>query len=186
MELIQILLGLSVLIFLIVIYTYNSLVRLRNDVEKTYSSIDVQIKRKVDLIPNLIEMVKGYMKHEEGLLKALTKARTSIMNASSNKDISALAKGENMLQESLKSIFAVSENYPDLKASQNFLELQEALEETEDQIAAARRIYNESVNRYNTKTEVFPSMIFASMFSFNRKKLFEMDEKSPKNISIDF
>ena len=108
------------------------------------------------------------------------------MNASSNKDISALAKGENMLQESLKSIFAVSENYPDLKASQNFLELQEALEETEDQIAAARRIYNESVNRYNTKTEVFPSMIFASMFSFNRKKLFEMDEKSPKNISIDF
>jgi LemA protein len=186
MELIQIILGFVGLLILITIITYNTLVRLRNDVEKTYSSIDVQIKRKVDLIPNLVKMVKGYMKHEEGLLTALTEARTSIMNASANQDVTALAKGENMLQESLKSIFAVSENYPDLKASQNFLELQEALEETEDQIAAARRIYNESVNVYNTKTEVFPSVIFASMFKFTRKKLFEMDSNDAKSVSIDF
>jgi len=174
------------LFVLIIISTYNTLIRFRNNVKKTFSSIDVQLKRRNDLIPNLMEIVKGYMEHEKELLTSLTEARTSIMNASANQDIGGLAKGEGLLQQSLKSIFAVSENYPDLKASQNFLELQEALEETEDQIAAARRIYNESVNLFNTKTEVFPSNIIASMFNFKREQLFQIESSQRKNIAIKF
>jgi LemA protein len=174
------------LFVLIIISTYNTLIRYRNNVKKTFSSIDVQLKRRNDLIPNLMEMVKGYMEHEKELLTSLTEARTSIMNASANQDIDGLAKGEGLLQQSLKSIFAVSENYPDLKASQNFLELQEALEETEDQIAAARRIYNESVNLFNTKTEVFPSNIIASMFKFKREQLFQIESSQRKNVAIKF
>lgn len=184
-ELIYYLIGAVIILALYVIRAYNSLIRLRNDVKKTYSSIDVQIKRKIDLIPNLVKMVKGYIKHEKELLTSLTEARTSIMNASAKQDISGMAKGENMLQETLKSILAVSENYPDLKASQNFLELQEALEETEDQVAAARRIYNESVNLFNTKTEVFPTVIIASMFNFKKKELFEILDKDREELSID-
>jgi len=174
------------LFVLIIISTYNTLIRFRNNVKKTFSSIDVQLKRRNDLIPNLMEIVKGYMEHEKELLTSLTEARTSIMNASANQDIGGLAKGEGLLQQSLKSIFAVSENYPDLKASQNFLELQEALEETEDQIAAARRIYNESVNLFNTKTEVFPSNIIASMFKFKREQLFQIESSQRKNVAIKF
>lgn len=174
------------LFVLIIISTYNTLIRFRNNVKKTFSSIDVQLKRRNDLIPNLMEIVKGYMEHEKELLTSLTEARTSIMNASANQDIDGLAKGEGLLQQSLKSIFAVSENYPDLKASQNFLELQEALEETEDQIAAARRIYNESVNLFNTKTEVFPSNIIASIFKFKREQLFQIESSQRKNVAIKF
>lgn len=186
MDLIYIAVAVGGLFVLMIISTYNTLIRYKNNVKKTFSSIDVQLKRRNDLIPNLMEMVKGYMKHEKELLSSLTQARTSIMNASANQDIDGLAKGENMLQQSLKSIFAVSEDYPDLKASQNFLELQEALEETEDQIAAARRIYNESVNLFNTKTEVFPSNIIASMFGFRREQLFQIESSERKNVAVKF
>ncbi|MGC6423273.1 MAG: LemA family protein [Flavobacteriaceae bacterium] len=173
------------LVLVLIIRAYNSLIKLRNDVKKTFASVDVQLKRKIDLIPNLVKMVKGYIKHEKELLTSLTEARTSIMKASAQQDLSAMAKGENSLKETLKSILAVSENYPDLKANQNFLELQEALEETEDQIAAARRIYNESVNVYNTKTEVFPTVIIASLFRFSKKDFFELSERGKENLSID-
>ena len=178
--------GTAGVLLLGLILVYNTLVRYLNNVKKTFSSIDIQLKRRADLIPNILNSVKGYMEHEKGVLTALTEARTSILRGSSNQNVSEMAKGENMLSEALKSMFAVAENYPDLKASQNFLDLQEALEETEDQIAAARRIYNESVNTLNTKTEVFPSNIVASMFGFKKENLFEGAPQDRKNLTIEF
>ncbi len=172
--------------FVIAIGMYNSLIRLKNNVKKSFAGIDVQLKRRTDLIPNLVNTVKGYATHEKELLESLTKARTSIINGASNGDINAMAEGENMLSGALKSVFAVAENYPDLKANQNFLELQESLEETEDQIAAARRIYNENVNYLNTKIEVFPSNLVASMFGFKHAELYEIAEEDRKNVEVKF
>jgi LemA protein len=162
------------------------LVKLRNDVKKAFSGIDVQLKRRSDLIPNLINTVKGYTTHEKELLESITKARTSIMNASSSGDVKGMAQGENMLSGALKSLFAVAENYPDLKANENFLNLQEQLSETEDQIAASRRIYNENVNYLNVKIESFPSNIIAGMFNFKQRDFFEADETDKKNINVQF
>ena len=124
--------------------------------------------------------------HEKELLESLTKARTSIINGSASGNVNAMAEGENMLSGALKSIFAVAENYPDLKANQNFLELQESLEETEDQIAASRRIYNENVNYLNTKIEVFPSNLIASMFGFTQEELYTVVEEDRKNVDVKF
>ena len=175
-----------VVVFLLFVGMYNSLIKLKNNVKKSFSGIDVQLKRRTDLIPNLINMVKGYASHEKELLESLTKARTSIINGSASGNINAMAEGENMLSGALKSIFAVAENYPDLKANQNFLELQESLEETEDQIAAARRIYNENVNYLNTKIEVFPSNIIAGMFGFQQADLYTITESDRKNVEVKF
>jgi LemA protein len=173
-------------VFLLFVGMYNSLIRLKNNVKKSFSGIDVQLKRRTDLIPNLINTVKGYASHEKELLESLTKARTSIINGSASGNVNAMAEGENMLSGALKSIFAVAENYPDLKANQNFLELQESLEETEDQIAAARRIYNENVNYLNTKIEVFPSNIIAGIFGFQQADLYTITESDRKNVEVKF
>ena len=173
-------------VFLLAIGMYNALVRLKNNVKKSFAGIDVQLKRRTDLIPNLVNTVQGYASHEKELLENLTKARSSIISGASNGDINAMAQGENMLSGALKSVFAVAENYPDLKANQNFLELQEALEETEDQIAAARRIYNENVNYLNTKIEVFPSNLIANMFGFKHADLYKIAESDRKNVEVKF
>ena len=130
--------------------------------------------------------MKGYAAHEKELLESLTNARTSIINGSASGNVNAMAEGENMLSGALKSIFAVAENYPDLKANQNFLELQESLEETEDQIAASRRIYNENVNYLNTKIEVFPSNLIASMFGFTQEELYSVVEEDRKTVAGKF
>ena len=172
------------LVLLWLIMMYNAFVRLKNQVENSWSQINVQLKRRTDLIPNLIEVVKGYAKHEKTVLENVTQARAAIMNAKG--DVKKSAEGENMLSGALKSLFAVSENYPDLKANQNFMQLQEELSGTEDKIAASRRYYNDMVMEYNTKRESFPSNIMASMFNFGPKDLFEIPETEKEVPKISF
>ena len=154
------------ILILILILSYNSLVRIRNQVENAWAQIDVQLKRRFDLIPNLIETVKGYAKHEKTVLEEVTKARTAFMGASSVKD---KARAENMLEGTLKTLFAVSENYPQLRANENFLQLQEELSGTESKIAYSRQHYNDMVMSYNNKVQSFPTKILASMFHFEEK-----------------
>ncbi len=172
------------IIVLWIITTFNSLIRLRNDVKKSFSGIDVQLKRRTDLIPNLVNTVQGYAAHEKAVLENVTKARTSIMNASSAADVKGMARGENMLSSALKSLFAVAENYPNLKANENFLKLQEELSETEDQIAASRRIYNENATYFNIKIESFPSNIIASKFNFKQSILFEATNSERELVEV--
>ena len=152
-----------VLLVVFVISLYNTLVQLRLKVKNAWSQIDVQLQRRFDFIPNLLETVTGYMKHEEDVLTKVTELRTSWAKASTVSEKSEL---NNELSGALKTIMAVSENYPDLKANQNFSELQEELQNTENKIAFSRQFYNDTVTRYNTKLEVFPSNIIASMFHF--------------------
>jgi LemA protein len=161
------------IIFLSLIIIYNGLVSLRNRTKEAWSDIDVQLKRRYDLIPNLVETVKGYAKHERELFEKVTKARAEAINASGVKD---QEKAENQLTGALKSIFAVAENYPDLKASDNFKELQGELTDTENKIEAARRFYNANVRDLNIKCESFPSNIIANMFNFEKMELFEIEE----------
>ena len=165
------------------IFLYNSVIRLKNQVDNSWAQIDVQLKRRFDLIPNLIETVKGYAKHEKEVLTNVTKARTEFLSA---KTIEDKAKADNQLNETLKSLFAVSENYPDLKANQNFLQLQEELAGTESKIAYARQLYNDTVMEFNTKIETFPNNFFASMFKFTQRQLFETDKEERKNIKVQF
>ena len=153
--------------------TYNSLVTLRVRVDEAWSDITVQLKRRLDLIPNLIETVKGYAQHEKSVLESVTKARSDAMNA---QGVAETAKAENQLEGTLKSLFAVAESYPDLKASDNFVELQKELVDTEDKIQASRRFYNNGVMSLNTKIQMFPSNIVASMFKFVERTFFELDE----------
>ena len=153
--------------------TYNSLVSLRVRVEEAWSDITVQLKRRLDLIPNLIETVKGYAAHESGVLENVTKARAQAMQATGVEDTAA---AENQLEGALKSLFAVSESYPDLKASANFVELQKELVDTEDKIQAARRFYNNGVMQLNNKIQLFPQNIVAKMFNFDNRAFFELDE----------
>ena len=166
-----------------VIIIYNSLVRLRNQAENSWAQIDVQLKRRFDLIPNLIETVKGYAKHEKGVLEEVTKARTAFMSAESVKD---KAKAENMLQGTLKTLFAVSENYPQLKANENFLQLQEELSGTESKIAYARQLYNDMVMELNNKIQTFPSSLLAKRFGFKEKEAYPVPEEERKNIKVQF
>lgn len=161
----------------IVIVLYNGLVRSRNQVDEAWSDISVQLKRRYDLIPNLVETVKGYAAHESGVFEKVTAARSAAMGAGSMDD--KLAK-ENALSGTLKSLFAVAEAYPDLKANQNFLDLQSQVTDTEDKIQAARRFYNGNVRDYNTKIQQFPGNIFASMFGFMKKDFFGIDESGPE------
>jgi len=156
-----------------VIFTYNGLVSFRNRGKEAWSDIDVQLKRRYNLIPNLVETVKGYAKHERELFEKVTEARTKAMGA---KTMQEHTETENMLSSTLKTLFAVAENYPDLKASENFLELQRELRDTEDKIQAARRFYNGNVRDLNTKIEMFPANIVASLFKFQQMEFFEIEE----------
>ncbi|MBI2499295.1 LemA family protein [Candidatus Woesearchaeota archaeon] len=171
-----------VLIVLYVIIAYNSLVRIKNRTENAWAQIDVQLKRRYDLIPNLVETVKGYMKHERGTLESLTRARTSLMNPS----LAKKAQASNQISEALKTIFAVAENYPKLKASKNFLQLQEELSGTESKIAYARQFYNDSVLTLNQKVQTFPSKVIASIFGFNEKEYFEIEEAAKQPVKVQF
>ena len=156
-----------------VVLLYNRFVTLTNRVKEAWSDIDVQLKRRYDLIPNLVETVKGYAKHEAGTLEKVTEMRTRAMNASAPKD---KAEAENMLSGALKTLFAVSENYPNLKANENFVALQNELSDTENKIQAARRFYNGVVMELNTKLESFPANIVGNMFRFTARDFFQLDE----------
>ena len=164
-------------IVIILIILFNSLVRSRNQVDEAWSDINVQLKRRYDLIPNLVETVKGYAAHESGVFEKVTAARTAAMSAGSMDD---KLKQENALSGTLKSLFAVAEAYPELKANQNFLQLQSDLTDTEDKIQAARRFYNGNVRDYNTKLQVFPTNLFASMMGFKPREFFGIDANGPE------
>ena len=179
---------LLIIILLVVIVAiiamYNGLVQAKLKTENAWSQIDVQLQRRFDLIPNLVEAVKGYMKHEEEVLTKVTELRTSWASASS---VSEKAELDNQLSGTLKTIMAVSENYPDLKANQNFTQLQEELRSTENKISYSRQFYNDSVTMYNTKLETIPTNIVASMFNFKQEELFEaVSEEARQNVKIDF
>lgn len=168
-----IILAIIVVLALWVVAMYNRFVRLRTRSEEAWSDIDVQLKRRYDLIPNLIETVKGYAAHEQTTLAQVTEARTKAMGAQT---VAEHAEAENMLTGALKSLFAVSESYPDLKANTNFLELQRELTDTENKIQAARRFYNTNVRDFNIAAETFPSNIIAKWFTFTKKEFFELSE----------
>ena len=160
---------------------YNRFVRLAQQIDNALSQIDVQLRKRSDLIPNLLSAVKGYMKHEEGVLTKVTEARAAAMGA---KGLGDKAKAENMLSETLKSLFAVSESYPDLKASQNFLQLQDEISDTENKIQASRRFYNGQVRDFNTKIQTFPNNMVAGMLRFTKFEFFEADESEKENIEV--
>ena len=177
---------LVIVVFLVifVIVKYNSLVTLRQKVRNGWSQIDVQLQRRFDLIPNLIETVKGYMEHESGILEKVSELRSSWANA---KTLADKANLDNQLSETLKTIMAVAENYPDLKANQNFMALQQELTNTEDKISYSRQFYNDIVTKYDTELEVFPSNIVASIFGFKAEDLFKVDnDEARKNVKVDF
>ncbi|MBA3268548.1 MAG: LemA family protein [Acidimicrobiia bacterium] len=171
------------LLALYVIITYNGLVNLRNRIDNAWAQIDVQLKRRYDLIPNLVNTVKGYATHEKGTFEAVTQARA---NAISAEGVGDQAQAENMISGALKSLFAVAEAYPDLKANQNFLELQEELSGTEGRIAYARQFYNDAVLRLNTKIQSFPSNLLANAFGFKPREYFEADDASRGPVSVQF
>lgn len=166
-------LGVVALIAIFIWVTYNSLVTLRIRVDEAWSDINVQLKRRLDLIPNLVETVKGYAAHESGVFEKVTEARASVMNAKGVKDTAA---AENQFEGALKSLFAVAEAYPDLKANENFKELQNELVDTEDKIQASRRFYNSGVTGLNTKIQTFPANVVAAMFKFTNRDFFDVDE----------
>ena len=170
---IWIILAVVVVVALFLWATYNSLVTLRIRVDEAWSDITVQLKRRLDLIPNLIETVKGYAKHESGVFTAVTEARANVMSA---KGVKETAAAENQFEATLKSLFAVSEAYPDLKASQNFQDLQAELVDTEDKIQASRRFYNSGVRDLNTKIETVPTNIIAAIFKFVKREFFDVEE----------
>ncbi len=162
---------------------YNGLIKLKNRVDEAWSDIDVQLKRRYDLIPNLINTVKGYASHERELFEKVTEARTAAMGAQNPAD---KEKAENALSGTLKSLFAVAENYPDLKANQNFLELQRELTDTEDKIQASRRFYNGNVRDFNTKIEIFPNNIFAGILNFTKREFFQADASEKEVVKVEF
>lgn len=176
-------LSIPVVLLIAGIVMYNSLIRLKNRVDEAESDIDVQLKRRHDLIPNLVNTVKGYAAHERELFEKITQARTQAISAGSMHE---KAEAENMLTGALKNLFAVAEAYPDLKANQNFLELQRELTDTEDKIMSARRFYNGNVRDFNTKVETFPTNIFAGMMSFAKREFFEAEEGERGNVKVEF
>ena len=179
-----IILAIVVVLILFIIKLYNDLVGLREKVKNAWSQIDVQLQRRFDLIPNLIETVKGYMEHESEVLTKVTDLRSSWANAETVKEKSAL---DTELSGALKTIMAVSENYPDLKANQNFSQLQEELQNTENKISFSRQFYNDITTKYNIKLEVVPSNIIPSLFHFKPEELFEAEsEEARKNVKVDF
>lgn len=180
---IWIIIGIVVLVALVVWSTYNSLITAKVRIGEAFSQIDVQLKRRTDLIPNLVETVKGYAKHEKTVLEELTKARTSLMKADTPQE---KADANNQISATLKTLFAVSENYPNLKANENFLSLQEELTDTENKIAYARQFYNSTVMDYNTKLQVFPTNLFGSMLHFVSADFFTATEDEKKEVQVKF
>lgn len=168
-----VILGVVVLLIIMMVALYNGLVKTKIRVDEAWSDISVQLKRRIDLIPNLVETVKGYAKHESETFQQVTEARTAMINASGPAES---AKAENMLEGALKSIFAIAEAYPELKANENFKELQAELVDTEDKIQAARRFYNAAVRDLNIKIKSFPAILFAGMLGFSPREFFELDE----------
>lgn len=184
MTTLYIVLGIIVLFIAIFIALYNALVLARNRVDEAWSDIDVQLKRRYDLIPNVLETVKGYAGHERNVLENVTKARTQALSAQTAKEH---AVAENMLSNTLKTLFAVSENYPDLKANANFLDLQRELADTENKIQAARRFYNSNILEYNTKLQTVPSNFVANFFHFTEKEFFELENAGERDtIKVKF
>ena len=175
--------GLVLLLIVFLIATYNGLVQMRNRIEAAWAQIDVQLKRRFDLIPNLVETVKGYAAHEQGTFEKVTQARNMAMNATGPAEA---AQADNVLSGALKSLFAVSEAYPDLKANQNFLNLQEELTGTEDKISYARQFYNDTVYKYNTKIQSVPANMIAGAFHFTEREYFEADDDSRGPVKVSF
>jgi LemA protein len=178
-----ILAAIVIVIILAFILIYNSLIHQKLRIDNAWSQIDVQLKRRYDLIPNLIETVKGYAKHEKELLTDITKARAAMAKADT---MGAKAKADNMLSGTLKSLFAVAENYPQLKANENFMQLQEELSGTESKIAYARQFYNDSVLSFNTAIATFPSNVVAGMFGFIAREFFKTEGEERKNVKVKF
>ena len=174
-----IILAVVVVVVIFVVGIYNALVRLRNQVDNAWSQIDVQLKRRHDLIPNLVETAKGYMEHERGTFEAITEARSKAMGAG---NVSEAAKAEGMLSEALSKFMLVVENYPDLKANQNFLSLQEELTSTENKIAFSRQGYNDQVLFFNNKIQMFPSNIIANSFNFTKRDFFEIEDAAEREV----
>jgi LemA protein len=175
-----------VLLLLIIIGMYNGLIRLKNRVDEAWADIDVQLKRRHDLIPNLVEVVKGYAAHEQGTFDKVVAARNAAMSAQSSGNRAEVEKAENALSSTLKSIFALSEAYPELKANTNFLELQRELEDTENKIQASRRFYNTNVRDFNTKLQVFPTNMIGNMLGFKNREFFEAASEEKENVSVKF
>ena len=174
----------AIVLAIVAAVLYNDLVKLRQNVKNAWSQIDVQLQRRYDLIPNLVETVKGYMEHENATLTKVTDLRNAWANAST---LAEKARIDDQLSSAIKTIFAVSENYPDLKANQNFIQLQQELTNTEDKLSFSRQFYNDSVTKYNTKIELVPSNLIASMFHFKPEELFKIDsEEAKKNVKVDF
>jgi len=180
---IWIIVGIVVVLAVVLMAIYNGLVTAKNRVKESWSGIDVQLKRRADLIPNLVETVKGYAKHEKEVFENVTKARSAILGAQSAKEAE---EADNMLTGALKSLFAVAEAYPELKASDNFKELQQELSDTETKIAASRQFYNANVLDFNTKVQTFPTMIVAGMFGFKQEDFFEATEEEKKSVAVKF
>lgn len=183
MNLTYILIGAVVLLVLYLVISYNTLIVLKTRIQEALAGIDVQLKRRADLIPNLVETVKGYAKHEKTVFEDVTKARSSLMNAGSLKEKAA---ANNMLTDALKSLFAVAENYPQLRASENFQDLQRQLEDTEDKVAYSRQFYNSNVMDYNAKVQVFPTNMIASAFGFKQFEFFQADEQDRNKVNVKF
>lgn len=184
MNILWILIAIIVVVALYAVMVYNGLITLRNRTDEAWSDIDVQLKRRYDLIPNLVNTVKGYATHERELFEKVTQARTAAMGASNVHD---KGQAENMLSGTLKSLFAVAENYPELKANENFAKLQDELSDTENKVQASRRFYNGNVRDLNTKVEQFPGNIFANMFGFKKREFFEIENESEKqNVEVKF
>lgn len=175
-----VLIGIVVIILIIIAVIYNGLVRSKVRTDEAWSDITVQLKRRSDLIPNLVESVKGYAKHEKSVFEEVTQARSAIMSA---KSVVETAKADNMIEGALKSLFAVAEAYPDLKANENFKALQDELVDTEDKIQASRRFYNGAVRDLNTKIQVFPTNVFAGMLGFKSREFYEVDEAESAKIA---
>lgn len=182
-----IILGLVAVLAIFLIAVYNGLIKAKIRVDEAWSDITVQLKRRIDLIPNLVETVKGYAKHEKGTFEEVTKARAAMASASG---VQETAEADNMLTGALKSLFAVAEAYPDLKANENFKELQAELVDTEDKIQAARRFYNAAVREFNTKLQVFPTVLFAGLLGFSSREFFELEEdeqaEAEKPVDVKF
>lgn len=177
-----IIIGIIVIIGIFVWSTYNSLVTLKVRVDEAWSDITVQLKRRLDLIPNLVNSVKGYAAHESGVFEKVTEARANALNAQGVKET---AEAENQFEGALKSLFAVAEAYPDLKANQNFLQLQDELVDTEDKIQASRRFYNSGVRDLNTRIHIFPNNVFAGPLGFKEREFFETDDQAAAEKPVD-
>jgi len=175
--------GLVLVVLLFLWSLYNGFVTLKAQIEEAWSQIDVQLKRRIDLIPNLVESVKGYAKHEKSVFENVTKARSALMKAETPE---SMAKASDSLSGALKSLFAVAENYPQLRANENFLQLQRELSDTEDKVAYARQFYNSTVMDYNVKVRVFPNALIANAFGFKEQPFFKATDEERKGVKVEF